>query len=242
MLRTGQSIHPASNPASRQRTGASLPGTLASPRTGLSPAGCAELVKQIPNLPFLLIERRSVLSAHEHMFVRWSNLTLGEDEQQRLPGYRDEAIVRRFDAPEALETRFYEVQARSVLNRVPDKSSMPFRWTINPYRGCTHACTYCMAGDTSILMADGRNKPQDEVRVGDAIYGTVREGVYRRFAVTRVLAHWSSIKPAFRVTLEDGTELTASADHRFLTPRGWKHVTGSQQGRLRRPHLTLTSK
>jgi len=40
MLRTGQLIHPASNPASRRRTGASLPRTLASPRTGLPPAGC----------------------------------------------------------------------------------------------------------------------------------------------------------------------------------------------------------
>jgi DNA repair photolyase len=79
------------------------------------------------------------------MFVRWSNLTLGEEEQRRLPGYRDEAVVRRFDAPEALETRFYEVRARSVLNRVPGRSRMPFRWTINPYRGCSHACVYCFA-------------------------------------------------------------------------------------------------
>jgi DNA repair photolyase len=80
--------------------------------------------------------------------VRWSNLTLENDEQRRLPGYRDEAVVRRFDAPEALETRFYEVRARSVLNRVPEKSRMPFRWTINPYRGCAHACTYCFARPT----------------------------------------------------------------------------------------------
>jgi hypothetical protein len=34
--------------------------------------------------------------------VRWSNLTPGEEEQRRLPGYRDEAIVRRFEAPETL--------------------------------------------------------------------------------------------------------------------------------------------
>jgi DNA repair photolyase len=82
------------------------------------------------------------------MFVRWSNLTLAEDEQRRLPGYRDEAVVRRFDAPEALETRFYEIRARSVLNRVPTKSRMPFRWTVNPYRGCSHACIFCFARPT----------------------------------------------------------------------------------------------
>jgi len=82
------------------------------------------------------------------MFVRWSNLTAEGEEQRRLPGYREEAVVRRFDAPEALETRFYEVRARSVLNRVPERSPMPFRWTINPYRGCTHACVYCFARPT----------------------------------------------------------------------------------------------
>jgi DNA repair photolyase len=82
------------------------------------------------------------------MFVRWSNLTLAEEEQRRLPGYREEAVVRRFDAPEALETRFYEVRARSVLNRIPGKSRMPFRWTINPYRGCSHSCVYCFARPT----------------------------------------------------------------------------------------------
>src|SRR6202035_4469575 len=81
----------------------------------------------------------------EHMLVRWSNLTLEAEEQRRLPGYRDEAVVRRFDAPEALETRFYEVRAKSVLNRVPAASRMPFSWTINPYRGCSISCIYCFA-------------------------------------------------------------------------------------------------
>lgn len=82
------------------------------------------------------------------MFVRWSNLIEQDGEQRPLPGYRDEAVVRHFDAPEALDMRFYEVRARSVLNRVPASSQMPFRWTINPYRGCSHACVYCFARPT----------------------------------------------------------------------------------------------
>jgi DNA repair photolyase len=82
------------------------------------------------------------------MFVRWSNLSEEADEQRRLPGYRDETLVRHFDAPEALSTNFYEVRARSVLNRVPGRSRMPFSWTINPYRGCSHACVYCFARPT----------------------------------------------------------------------------------------------
>jgi DNA repair photolyase len=176
------------------------------------------------------------------MFVRWSNLTIGDEEQRALPGYRDPAAVRRFEAPEALDTRFYEVHAKSVLNRVPEKSRMPFRWTINPYRGCSHACNYCVWGHTRVLMADGRAARMADIRAGDAIYGTVREGRYRRFRVTRVLDKWSTIKPAYSVTLEDGTELVASAEHRFLTARGWKHVIGAEQGPLQRPHLTLNTK
>jgi DNA repair photolyase len=173
------------------------------------------------------------------VFVRWDNLTLESDDTARLPGYRDAAVVRHFDAPEALDTRFYEIRAKSALNRVPERSAMPFRWTINPYRGCSHACVYCAAGDTPILMADGRTKPLADLRPGDRVYGTVQRGRYRRYEPTDVLAHWSSVKPAYRVMLEDGTELVASADHRFLSGRGWKHVTGDEQGADRRPHLTV---
>ncbi|HEV2980930.1 MAG TPA: radical SAM protein [Solirubrobacteraceae bacterium] len=86
------------------------------------------------------------------MFVRWDDLTVDSEEQRRLPGYRDEAVVRRFDAPEALQTRFYEVRARSILNRVPEQSRMPFRWTINPYRGCSHACVFCFARPTHTYL------------------------------------------------------------------------------------------
>jgi DNA repair photolyase len=81
------------------------------------------------------------------MFVRWASQTRTEDAAGRLPGYA-EAVVRRFDAPEALDIRFYEVHAKSALNHVPDRSQVPFRWTVNPYRGCTHACTYCFARPT----------------------------------------------------------------------------------------------
>jgi DNA repair photolyase len=49
-------------------------------------------------------------------------------------------------APEALDTRFHEVQAKSALNKLSGR--MPWGWTINPYRGCTHACAYCFARPT----------------------------------------------------------------------------------------------
>jgi len=174
--------------------------------------------------------------------MRWENLTVEQEEGRQLPGYRDPAIVRTFDAPEALDVRFYEVRAKSALNKVPAASRMPFRWTINPYRGCSHACVFCMGGETPVLMADGRTKQLADLRPGDAVYGTRREGHYRRFTITEVLDHWSSVKPAYRVTLEDGTQLVASGDHRFLTNRGWKHVTGSMGGAEQRPYLTTANK
>jgi DNA repair photolyase len=159
-----------------------------------------------------------------------------------LPLFDAPATVRTFDSPEFRDVTFYEVEAKSILNRVPAASRMPFEWTINVYRGCSHSCTYCQTGDTPVLMANGRTKPLVDVRVGDTIYGTIRDGHYRRYVATNVLDHWSTVKPGYRVTLEDGTQLVTSGDHRFLTRRGWKHVTGSEHGSNRRPHLTLNSK
>jgi DNA repair photolyase len=82
------------------------------------------------------------------VFVRWNEQRLSVEEGRALPGYREPAAIRTFDAPEALDTRFYEVRAKSALNRVPKQSQVPFRWTVNPYRGCSHACLYCFARPT----------------------------------------------------------------------------------------------
>ena len=192
--------------------------------------------------------------------MRWDNLRLddslpddhdaGDVSGPSPAGRRDTAIpliergavARTFDTPGFRGMTFYEVQAKSVVNRVPEASRMPFRWTINPYRGCQHACSYCLWGETPVLMGDGRTKPIAEVRVGDEIYGTYQEGYYRQYITTKVAAHWSTVKPAYRVVLEDGTELVCSGDHRFLTERGWKHVTGAEQGPLQRPFLTVNNK
>jgi DNA repair photolyase len=80
--------------------------------------------------------------------MRWSNLDIEAERGARLPGWREDAVVRHFEAPGSIRTRFYEIRARSILNRVPEASRMPFRWTINVFRGCTHACRYCFARPT----------------------------------------------------------------------------------------------
>jgi DNA repair photolyase len=171
--------------------------------------------------------------------MRWDQQRVEND--LRLPGVGDGSVVRTFDVPEATGINFHEVHARSALNHVPG-GRYGFSWTINPYRGCTHACVYCLSGETPILMADGGSRRLEDVRVGDEIYGTVRRGSYRRYAKTYVAAHWATVKDAYQIVLEDGTELIASGDHRFLTDRGWKFVTGREQGRGCRPHLTLNDK
>lgn len=79
-----------------------------------------------------------------------------------------------------------------------------------------------LSGNTPILMADGTTGTLAALKAGDAIYGTVLEAGQRRYVKTQVLACWSAIQPAWRVRLEDGTEIVAGGGHRFLTSQGWK--------------------
>ena len=150
--------------------------------------------------------------------------------------------MRHFDAPEALDTRFYEVHAKSALNAVPKASRMPFPWTINPYRGCAHACVFCAGGDTAVLMADGRTRELRHIRPGMRIYGTAMIGRYRRYVVTRVLDHWMVRKPAYRV---DARERDRARHQRrsssALEPR-LEVRDGRRAGPLQRPHLTVNNK
>ncbi|QGZ51783.1 radical SAM protein [Streptomyces sp. QHH-9511] len=82
--------------------------------------------------------------------MRWDHL--GDDpvapaDTAALFG-TDAVTTRTFDTPEFRGITFHEVRARSIVNRVPGASRMPFEWTVNPYRGCTHACVYCFARKT----------------------------------------------------------------------------------------------
>jgi DNA repair photolyase len=84
--------------------------------------------------------------------VRWQGLSVDDDRDRRLPKLNADSVIRTFDAPEALGIRFHEIRAKSALNRVPEKSRMPFRWTVNPYRGCSHACHFCFARPTHTYL------------------------------------------------------------------------------------------
>jgi DNA repair photolyase len=63
-----------------------------------------------------------------------------------------DVVARTFDTPGFRGMTFYEVYAKSIINKVPPQSRMPFQFTINPYRGCGHACVYCFARNTHTYL------------------------------------------------------------------------------------------
>ena len=160
-----------------------------------------------------------------------------ENPANRFTGVEHVLDPELLDAEEPRPTTEFLCDASRTVISTNDSPDVGFTASLNPYRGCEHGCAYCLSGDTLILMADGTTKRLEGVRVGDSIYGTVRRGWYRRYARTRVLEHWRVVKPAYRIVLGDGTQLIASGDHRFLTERGWKFVSGGH-----RSHLTMNNK
>ncbi len=86
------------------------------------------------------------------MSLRWT-LASSEESGTLFPDERVETRHVGVGAYAGLE--FLHVNARSIINRVPEESLMPFRYTINPYRGCSHACTYCFARPTHEYLGLG---------------------------------------------------------------------------------------
>lgn len=86
--------------------------------------------------------------------MRWEDQLLSHhsaEESVRLPIFTEEAVVRRSPTPEFKDMTFYEVRAKSILNHVKP-NNMGFNWTLNPYRGCSHACVYCFARPTHTYL------------------------------------------------------------------------------------------
>ena len=78
--------------------------------------------------------------------MRWQGQAIGEEQVDTLPGLaRLNTLIRSIRTPEFAGVTFHEVAAKSALTRQQPGSAVPFGWTINPYRGCSHACVYCFA-------------------------------------------------------------------------------------------------
>src|SRR3954452_9716020 len=117
--------------------------------------------------------------------MRWDGQRLDLIEDGALPGMPSiKGLLRSVQVPEFPGITLHEVRARSALNAVPPGSPMPFGWTINPYRGCSHACVYCVEGDAAVLREDGRQTRIADLRVGDRIIGSGRKGTSRHCVPT----------------------------------------------------------
>lgn len=85
--------------------------------------------------------------------MRWERQELDTIDRGALPGLeRISGLVRSVQTPEFAGITFHEVVAKSALNRVPDAAALPYRWTVNPWRGCAHACVYCFARRTHAYL------------------------------------------------------------------------------------------
>lgn len=120
----------------------------------------------------------------------------------------------------------YTVPAKSVLNL---DSGFVHKLlcdgpTFSTGFSCVYSCSFCLAADTPILMADGTTRPISDIREGDMVVGTAKGVRFRKLEATKVIKHWPTVKQGFEITLEDGREIVASADHQFFSRRGWRYV------------------
>lgn len=91
------------------------------------------------------IDRSS--NVRSNRWVRWSGQGVAVDDGA-LPGLQRIGLVRSVRTPQFEGITFHEVLCKSALNKIPAASMLPFRFTVNGYRGCSHACRYCFARPT----------------------------------------------------------------------------------------------
>jgi DNA repair photolyase len=88
--------------------------------------------------------------------MRWAGQEISNGaprDPAALPGLdRLDTLVRSVRTPEFAGITFHEVLAKSALNHVPKAAGLPFNWTVNPYRGCSHGCVYCFARNTHTYL------------------------------------------------------------------------------------------
>jgi DNA repair photolyase len=118
--------------------------------------------------------------------MRWATQEISREAPGTLPGLARVAnLIRSVQTPEFEGMTFHEVAAKSALNRVPGASVMPYDWTINPYRGCSHACTYCFARPSHAYLGLGSGLDFDsqvvvKVNVAEVLRGELARPAWKR--------------------------------------------------------------
>ncbi|MFE7742383.1 Rv2578c family radical SAM protein [Nocardia sp. NPDC057455] len=112
--------------------------------------------------------------------MRWQSQTL-DTEDGALPGLSRAGLVRTVRTPEFEGITFHEVLCKSALNRVPEGANVPFQWTVNPMRGCSHACRYCFArGTHEYLELDAGHDFDSQIVVKTNVAAVLRKELGRR--------------------------------------------------------------
>ncbi|MBF6332096.1 Rv2578c family radical SAM protein [Nocardia transvalensis] len=112
--------------------------------------------------------------------MRWQSQTLDADDGA-LPGLERAGFVRSVQTPEFEGVTFHEVLCKSALNRIPQGSGLSFNWTINPMRGCSHACRYCFARSThEYLDLDAGRDFDTQIVVKTNVAAVLRRELHRR--------------------------------------------------------------
>ncbi|MFE1085212.1 Rv2578c family radical SAM protein [Brevibacterium sediminis] len=116
--------------------------------------------------------------------MRWNEASASTDPSTPVL-FGTKGLVRSVQTPEFSGITFHEVLAKSALNRVPQSSSMPFSWTVNPYRGCSHACVYCFARNTHRYLDLGSGTDFDrqvvvKINIADVLAAEVARPTWKR--------------------------------------------------------------
>ena len=164
---------------------------------------------------------------------RFERLAYAED-----PEFVDAAPDDGDERAPALATRYYRDPSRTLIarNESPD---VGFNASINPYRGCSHGCVYCVGPETPVLCADLVWRPIGELRAGDELVGfdefPPAPGRARKLRRARVEATWWSRKPTRRLITRNAEVITTD-EHRWLQAQSFRWSTTEQlaPGRLLR--------
>lgn len=119
---------------------------------------------------------------------------------------------------------YFELPSRSLLNRCSNPH-MPFRWTINPYRGCEYGCQYCYARYTHEFMGMSESR-------------LFEEKIFAKGEVARLLRRDLRKRPAGGIAIGTSTDPYQPAERRYERTRAILEVFAEGAGR----DLAVTTK
>jgi DNA repair photolyase len=113
--------------------------------------------------------------------MRWDEQGVAVDDGA-LPGLERIGFVRSVRTPQFDGITFHEVLCKSALNKIPNTAAgLPFQYTVNGYRGCSHACRYCFARPThEYLDLDCGNDFDTQIIVKTNVADVLRRELHRK--------------------------------------------------------------